>query len=488
LSQQPTPPRNEQVGAIERAFSLGLVTSAATAIVAVVRSKVVAIALGPAGVGMAAEINQVITITNIPAALAGGPTLIKAVARESTGKASPGEAQLAYDAAISIGMLGSCLAIPVAVLITYLTLPPNWGGSTSTLTTIGGVTGCFVLLSTAQAQVLIGAQKLREHSFATIAANTVSVLTISAGVWWWGLRGLFGATLVAGVISMILWGVVLRKSATPVRFRPRLNLSGTYAAEALRIGGGSLAGTLGTQVSLYMVRTALGRFEGPAANGLFQACWAIEGIFAQAVLVSLGNAIFPRYASAQAGKELTDELHESARFLTRVVPPMMLMGIALREIALPLLYTHEFRPAAPLLGLIFAGEIARTMAWSRAGALLYRGKVRSYVLLQCLGSVLFGGGSMVLVPIVGIQGVGWAFVGTYSVHAFINQFIVQRELGVPIIWPRVLGCYGALALAVACSVALDYHPYVAVVPVVVSIVWAWRVGLVQRVLSRLRPR
>jgi O-antigen/teichoic acid export membrane protein len=119
------PSKQAEVG-IGLAAVLGFISSGATAVLSIARSKVTAVVLGPVGVGMTAEVNQIVTMVMAPVSLASGPALIGAVAE---GRASGDEAGVAraYQTATTVTVLVATVGIVLCVAVGSMLLPKPWG-------------------------------------------------------------------------------------------------------------------------------------------------------------------------------------------------------------------------------------------------------------------------------------------------------------------------------------------------------------------------
>src|SRR5688572_14138530 len=104
---------------IGRAFSLGMVSSVVVAVLAVIRAKVVAVVLGPTGVGITAEITQIATLAATPASIAAGPALVTAVAQGASSTDKRPDAQRAYDSALTFAFGSAGVAVPIAMLVAH---------------------------------------------------------------------------------------------------------------------------------------------------------------------------------------------------------------------------------------------------------------------------------------------------------------------------------------------------------------------------------
>src|SRR4051812_9571362 len=91
---------------IESAAVLSLITSASALGLSVARSKVTAVYLGPTGVGMAAEILQLVTLLTTPAGMITGAALVSSLAA-ARGKNDSAAANHVLRSAITAGAVAT---------------------------------------------------------------------------------------------------------------------------------------------------------------------------------------------------------------------------------------------------------------------------------------------------------------------------------------------------------------------------------------------
>jgi O-antigen/teichoic acid export membrane protein len=466
---------------------LGLVSSVATAFLAIARSKVTALVLGPVGIGMSAEITQLVTMANAPVGLTSGPSLIGAVA-EAREKKDPAGVDAAYQTSLTGTLILSVVGGLAAVLMGFWLLPEPWGASVWPLTALGAMTAVVTAWSGLVAQLLTAAGKLRLLAIVGVLTAAVGTVLVVIGTFFFGLAGQFVGVAIAGVASLpIAWAVTTR--ALPgVVLRPRWRFDGPYARRALHVGVATLVAGVTTQAILFSIRWSLEARGGPALNGQFQAAWSIGGTYFALVLSSLGNFSFPRYAAAPTPSALEGEIRTAVKFILRTAPPIILIAIAFRVEIVRILYSHKFDDATDLLGLQMAGDLAKAVAWAQAGPLLYRGKVNAYLVTEIVGATLMIGTSLALIPLFGLVGVGYAYISTYVAYLIVTALIVKRACGVTLGVSRLLTTIAMTAALLAALYAVSAHPYARYAVAGVAIVWAARAGIFARVWSRIATR
>ncbi|MCI0669447.1 MAG: hypothetical protein L0Y64_03180, partial [Myxococcaceae bacterium] len=200
----------------------------------------------------------------------------------------------------------------------------------------------------------------------------------------------------------------------------------------------------------------------------------------------LATFAFPRYAAATTPEDLTREVDDAGRFVLRSAPPVALAAIALVDLVIEFLYSGQFSPAAGLLAWQLVGDLPKALSWVLGGPLLYRGKVRAFLVAELFYLVAFGGGALVCIPLWGLEGVGFAYAFAYVAFLLVVFRLLRSACGVRSgpgpLW-RMLGLtLGAAAFVVA----IRCWPGARLLALPVCLVWWWRVGTLRQAVARTR--
>jgi O-antigen/teichoic acid export membrane protein len=239
---------------------------------------------------------------------------------------------------------------------------------------------------------------------------------------------------------------------------------------------------------LFAIRWTLEANGGPALNGQFQAAWAIGAAYFGLVLSSLGNYAFPRFAAAPDERALTKELDDTLHFLLRTTPPLVMLAIAFRREIVELLYSHKFDPAIELVGIQMTADVAKAVSWAHGGPLLYRGRVRTYLVTELTASGLMIAGVIPLVRAYGLDGAGHAYVITYCAYVAITAVALRFDSGVP------LRIRYLVATAMATAALIVVLPLERRVPEVrwflaaAALAWLYRAGVLAEVRAAIAAR
>lgn len=473
----------EATNRLGSAAALGAVASVASILASIIRSKVAAIYLGPEGVGIVAEIQQLTTLALVPAAALVGPALIQALANEAKSDEEPRSirASLTW-----LAIAAATIGIGVSALSSFV-LPSNWGAGKEhwvALAVLGGLGASAMTVPTA---LLFFEARLMESTKAQIATAVLTTVAVVALTPRFGVPGQLAATAAAPFLLLPFVARVARKSRLwPSTWRPAPDTD--YLSRALKLGATSLVSGLSMQGALYFIRLELEAFGGAELNGQFQASWAIGSIYLGVLLGGLASYVFPRYARAESETALQWEVDEAARFMSNLAPPLVLIAVAFSGIAVSLLYSTQFAPAAEMLTWQLSGDAAKCLSWVYAGPLLYRGRVRAYITTELLGAALFATTAFFLLRVSGVTGVGQAYFVTYVLYLPLTAIVLRLSCRVRA-RTRDLATVGAVTTILGIlSSSFAGQPLVRAGLVLGAAGWIWRSGQARTIWEAVRSK
>jgi len=455
--------------------------SGMTMLAALIKSKVSAVVLGPIGLGQAAEIMQLVTLCMVPLGLVTGPAFVTLIARA---RGNHEVVQRSYDgSATLILVLGLVLTAAVGLAAGLVFGGTEHARAWALLAATWAIGAAVLALP---AQVLMASGRTREFALFSGSIALALALIVSAGTFIGKLNGQFVAMAVGPAVLVLVCFPLYRRVLPGLRLTPRALVDGPFVRSTIVLGVSALLGGLATQAALSTIRWSLSGHGGDEANGQFQAAWAVGSAYFGLVLSGIGSVYFPRFAAAPDARSLSDEIGSAADFVIRTGGPIILVAIAVREPAIKLLYSGKFAVAAEMVGYQMAGDLAKAVSWAHAGPLLYRGKVRLFLITEGIGAGLLATLSVILVVHTGVQGPSYAYAVTYVVYAFVTALVISRGCGVTIRWRSVFLATGFAGVASAAVFLSDRFPILHVLLIAIALVWAQRTGQLRRALLTCR--
>jgi PST family polysaccharide transporter len=483
--------------ALIAASALTLIASATTMVIALIRSKLVAVLLGPSGVGILANLG----IYNMFASTAGyalagqGSTRAIAVAR-AEGRDERVDWLIRYTFLIppAAGLVILASTVFLAQQISGLVMgDPQY----ASLIAISAIAIPLSLLAGSYAGVLQGFVRIGSLAKASILATVASLIVTVALILTFGLTG---AAAAGAFVALLQLGIFFLREPWVVRgrrWRRRLSFDWLALHPVIQLGLASVVITLVSTLVTLLIRTDIVRVLGIDQNGIYQPVAAISDTYLEVLIASTSLYLFPRLTellSSGRRSEASDEVGHGLRVLLAVTVPLLLIMVAFGEPIVVLLYSDRFRPAAEPLAIQMAGNILKVITWSAAAALLPLGYYRAWLFISLGNLAIKYVGVHLLLPTSGLDGVAIASNLSWAWSCAAETFVV---VAIGRVGPRRRDWRFALiavALVAATFGAHEMaHPLGMLIAVAATIAWlavsrADLADLVRTLTEIVRPR
>lgn len=407
---EPKPGRDSS--ALIAASALTLIASATAMVIGLIRSKLVAVLLGPSGVGILANLGIYNTFASTAGyALAGQGSTRAIAAARAEGRDERVDWLIRYSFLIppAAGLLILAGTVVLAQLVSGLVMgDPQY----APLIAISAIAIPIALLAGSYAGVLQGFVRIGSLAKTSIATTIVSLIVTVALILAFGLTG---AAAAGAFVALVQLGIFFLREPWVVRgrrWRRRLSFDWLTLQPVLQLGLASVVLTLASTLVSLLIRSDIVRVLGIDQNGIYQPVAAISDTYLEVLISSTSLYLFPRLTellSAGRRKEASDEVGHGLRVILAVTVPLLLLAIAFGEPLVVLLYSDRFRPAADPLAIQMAGSVLKVVTWTAAAALLPLGYYRAWLFISLaqLGVKLLG--THLLLPLMGLQGVAIAY-------------------------------------------------------------------------------
>ncbi|MDT3680726.1 MAG: O-antigen translocase [Burkholderiaceae bacterium] len=402
-------------------------SSAINMAIGLVRTKAMAMMLGPAGFGLMAAFSTVADLARTFAELGINSSGVRQIA-ESAGT---GDLQriartvyiLRRTAAV-LGILGTLLLAAFAKPVAVLTFGDDEHADAIALLSIA----VFLrLVSDGQGALLQGLRRIGDIAKVGILGSLLGAVFSVALVYWLRERGVALALVAMAAMSLLMSWWFARKVQIG---RPALDVSQmTQEVRALlRLGLAFMSSALLTMGAAYVVRIILIREQGLEAAGLFQAAWAVGGIYVMFILQAMATDFYPRLvAAADNDAECNRIVNEQARVSLLLASAGVLATLTFAPWAIRLLYSGDFDGATEVLRWICLGMALRVVTWPLGYILVAKGRQMLFVgtdLAWTFVNVIL---TWYCVRRFGLAGAGLAFFGSYVFH-FLVVYPICRKL------------------------------------------------------------
>lgn len=229
--------------------------------------------------------------------------------------------------------------------------------------------------------------------------------------------------------------------------------------------------------SLLLVRSLVVRWHGLASAGQFDAAWTISAMYLTLFLSSLQTYLLPALSAGQRGESFNNVVNKTLHLSAIAVVPLITSLVVLKPFAVRLLYSGDFVPALELLRWTLLGDLVKVAGWVLATALVARADMRAYLAREMVWNLVFAGTAAMLLP-GGIAGAGPAYVIAYSVYLATLAWRANRKHGISVDGRSVVEWLaGSVIVMVASALTwtdVEVRP-VALILIPVALLYSWMV-------------
>lgn len=397
-------------------------------LISLLRMKLLALMIGPAGIGLLAVYNNLHSMAVTLAGLGLGNSGVREIAAARNDPAVLGRVRTVLFAA---SLIQGILAV---IVIWSLRQPlARWlSGSEDHATEVGlvGIAVLLTLLSASQTALLQGLRQIEDLVRVTVLSALVGTLVGVFAVWLRGEDGLIWFLIAQPATSAMVALWFTRRLPSPQNKDWTFSSIWTVWKPLAALGLVFMLAGLASEATLLMVRGLITRNLGLEDAGLFAASWAIAMTYIGFLLTAMGADYYPRLVEVihdpvQANRLMNDQMQIGLA----LGGPILLALTGLAPWVMELLYSRDFVPAAEMLQWQSFGNVLKLASWPLSFSLVAAGRSRIYLFTELSWNAVFLGMIWVGLPLFGLEMAGVGFALSYLIYLLISWAMAYRVNG-----------------------------------------------------------
>ena len=397
--------------------------------VGIVRTKVMALLLGPAGLGLMALYSSIVDVVMSVAGMGVGQSGVRQIA-DANGSGE--QARIATTITVLrrlslwLGIIGGILLVVFSPQVSALTFGSDARTAAVALLALAVL---FRVVNAGQAALVQGLRRIGDLALMGVYGALLGTLASIALIYVMGEEGIAPSVVaVAGATLLVSWWYSRRvRIETPDLSLPVIR---EESASLLKLGFAFMASGFLMMGSAYAVRAIVLQSAGLDAAGFYQAAWTLGGLYVTMILQAMAADFYPRLTAAARDDRLTNRLvNEQAHVSMLMAAPGVIATLVLAPLLMVLFYTSEFDAAAGLLRWICLGMALRIITWPMGYIIVARGEQTLFFATELAWAIANVGLTWWLVQRYGLNGAGMGFFGSYALHALLIYPVVRRVSG-----------------------------------------------------------
>ena len=394
-------------------------------LIGIIKSKIIAVLLGTAGMGIMGLYQSTISFIQGLTNLGLGQSAVKDVSEAN----ATGDSERIYHIASVLmklvrltGLFGMVLCLLFSPFLSKIT----FGNYDYTIP--------FIILSSVllldqirigQGVILQGLRRLKELAKASTIGATLGLIISIPFYYLLKVDGIAPTLVLTSVSYLVANWFYVKKLNLPKK-QVSIKTSLRDGRMMMKMGAAMTINNIIVLGVAYFLRWFI-RFQGGLEEvGLFTAGFTIVNTYAGMIFNAMATDYYPRLAEVNHDDNKGNAIiNQQIEIATLIVAPLMVLCIVFMPLVIKILYSNQFLQANVFIIWASAGIVFKVISWALSYNFIAKGKARQFIINE-VGSQLyslplqFGG-----YYLMGLKGLGIAFLLSYILYS-IQLYIISR--------------------------------------------------------------
>jgi O-antigen/teichoic acid export membrane protein len=400
---------------IAKAFSKTVSGTALSLLISTISVKIIAMLIGPSGMGLYGILRQIQSTTLVVATMGGQTALVQG------GSSKEGEDRQTYLQTVFVlflvsGLLAAGALIALAPflkrqdatavnLIRLLALPVFL----TVLTSYGmGVLNIHRALGYMASIQVVAA-------VVTLGLSYPTALAVQNG-WEVALVGIMSVTQAAS-LCLLIWWLVQQQALRGLVGNIRANFDKQAAQYFFSFAGVTILTSLMNSLLVLVLRGAIVQKYELATVGIFDAAWTLCVTYLSLLTNSFGTFYLPKLSSLRSKQEIRDLMQRTLLLATVISPLFIIAMIILKRQIILMLFSPEFLPSLSLLRWLLIADYFKMLSFVLAHPMLAFNHLKLFFWSELIWTVgLLAGSYYSIVMSNNLDGIGISVVVCYATY------------------------------------------------------------------------
>ncbi len=419
-------------------------------LIQIIKSKFVAVLLGPAGVGIMGLYQSGLQLVQQISSMGLAQSAVRDVS-EANGSNDLQRIAKTVTVVRKLVWFTGLLGLIIVACCSPLLSKASFGNYDYTIPfIILSITLLLDQLNAGQRVVLQGMRQLKDLAKCTAFGVTFGLITSVPLYYWLGVDGIVPTLILNSACSLTLSWVYSRKiKIEKVQVTPKHTLE--QGKQMLVMGVSmSLSGIFATMVA-YVLRSFIQGNDGVEEVGLFQAGFVIMTTYVGMVMNAIGTDFYPRLAAINKDNlKCREAVSQQGEIGAMILGPMLTFCLVFMPFVLQILYSDSFLAANEYVTWACLGMMLRFGAWVVSYLFVAKAESKLFIKVELSANVYYLVFSLLGYKYLGLIGLGLAFALEYVVY-FLQCYFIARKRYEFRFSDSFIKCYGIqLLLVVTC--------------------------------------
>lgn len=395
-------------------------TQVFTILLGIIRTKLVAIWIGPVGMGLFGLYSSVVDMMDMLTNMSIRDSSVRDI---SVANSSNSREKIVRIVKIvrrwswAMGVIGAFVMLACSPMFSRLT----FGNSDHTweYMALSVCVFTFSIINCEQA-VLQGTQKLRRLAY-TMTVGVAVGLAITVPLYYFlRLDGIMPSIIVYAVSNCLVALVFRNRDFDKDKIELTVSETVKGGANFVRLGIFITLSSFIMMLGQYIFMIYLNHSADTAEVGLFQAGNALVYRYAMVLFSAIGLEYYPRLANICHSKlRLRVFVSQEVNILLYIIVPVAVLFLLFRELIVDILYSEEFHVMIPFISWCMVGLVFKGVQWCVSYVLLAKGESKIFLATEVASAVVGLALNISFYELWGLEGLGISYTIWYFLYMSI---------------------------------------------------------------------
>ena len=395
-------------------------------LISIAKSKLAAILIGPAGIGIVGVLNSTLNVIIGFSKLGLDVSAVKEIA------ALKGHDEAKVVKIINVlrrlcwitGILGAIITIILSSWLSQLA----FGNTSHTVSfMLLSLAVLFNQLTVGNLAILQGLRKLKKLAKASLWGSFGGLLVIVPLYYYYGINGIVPAIISISILTYFFSWFFSKKQIVK---HPKLSLKDTLnqGKSMVKLGFVLSLGSLATIITIYGIQIFITNKGGIDEVGFYNAAFIIINAYVGVIFTAMSKDYFPRLSSVVNEQDTMQKVvNQQAYVAVLLLTPIIVIFLAFIPTIISLLFSKEFMPIIGILTFGILATLFKAVSWSMGFILIAKGDSKLYITTEVGFNILLLLMSVFGYVYGGLTGVGISYLVYYMIYLVGVKIITQNR-------------------------------------------------------------
>ena len=396
-------------------------------LIGIIRSKIVAILLGPIGIGITGLLNSAITMVS---SLVSFGLQTSGVRDVSLAFESHDNTRIDQTVSTLKKLVWFTGILGMIIMYIFSNEISQWSFENTSYALSFKIISIIILTE----QLIIGQTVLMTGTFnykllakSSLIGNIISLFITIPLYYLYNTNGIVPALVMNGIVRLLLSYYFSRK--IPFKFiRSSIKKTLSDGRIMLQLGLSIALSGIVSQALQYGFRLFISNYSGVKEVGLYTAGMGITLMYIDWIIGAMSTDYVPRLSTASVdSQQFCLVINKQINFIITVITPLIIGFVIFVKLLVYILYTDQFYEILGMMQWIMIGMLFRYISFCFSYAIIAKGRSKiffRYELFFCLiSSILWGMGY----HLGGFNGLGFSYLVGYICYALLMYILCKND-------------------------------------------------------------